>query len=589
MPVSTREESVTPLYPGNVLGVYKTPLPLYPAAYYTLSVTVEQDPLKLFPLHEMISEDGWKHLADNEGIYQGDVIPFLMQLRGVWQLKERTTSPPNSCKYQWYRGDYLQPTSANPFGMLIGNALDYWWAYRAFRPRVDIYIGQELLRSVTYDDTRLAVVNHDGFYGWPGYYWAGSAFSDFDITATPCDAVHARSEEWDSVWVSPADRSLGVQKWRGGVDDVDYSVIIDGYGRMTVTVTSKYKDIRLEVSVEQDETKLPQNWGQSLGVDTTYWFPLDGTHYEEINDCDNPVAGYIGSMSGTTGYGHMRDNGAWNCASIYARWPVFGMGIPGCHAWTGGGSASVDETGYDWDSMGYQTSAKWPEQHITGYSQAKRTYIQTAPDPTLTRYHCSIRSPLLVGADKRRWWHGDLHELDPLGYEYTSGSTYSGIPDDGTPEAFDVFAEYLGMCDSRSDFERAYMPPKIKITSTATHNYQGGMNVTKYHYCDLPYTWDALHSKTTFGQWYQDLHADADDYTHPTNGERRYVEDRKSDDRYSRGTIGSGELQFTMMLNPDGFHPPVKTGGTLGEIYEAANDYIYNVEDAPAYPGGGMP
>src|ERR1041384_6376981 len=76
------------LHPANTVYLAQTPEFLYPNDNYSLSLRIEQDPLKLFPFLDMLdTEEAVQWVKDRTGLGREQCIPFLMQMRAVWALQ----------------------------------------------------------------------------------------------------------------------------------------------------------------------------------------------------------------------------------------------------------------------------------------------------------------------------------------------------------------------------------------------------------------------------------------------------------------------------------------------------------------------
>lgn len=556
---SQRRAPTLPLIGGNVLRLYDYPLQLYPRAEFTLTVVVEQEPLKLFDTFAMTTEFQRAQLREEAGIRPESLLPYIVQMHGLFNLLDAVDDANHRYEPFYHYG---KPNNNNG-----GPSQPTWWYGRpAFRPVVTGYVsGIERFQVTVLDYPLLPVVT---FRGSP------SATSQPTWNDHPIEAVYGYSPapaEYVPVDGSgrPGQRFYvqqilpGDGTWRG-------SVTIDGHGRMTVQVTSMSRDIELRFGVTQETVQLPGHWGTNTQTIVEDWqiAPDDPGVWFRLATYKNNIA-FGGQSMGP------------DMASLYGKSleTARGLSLRQYKASTmyQGGSEAVDGNHLDWTQLGNATESA--DLHYLKYMIFERTDVGSSSE---TERFWEVSSPLLVGIDKTpqpglpgafcfgvTGQYGDIDSVPSTDPPYTNAEAKKLFSDAKARRA-------AGMLS-------VFQQPRIKITMTMEVD-EGADGViehstTGYAYFDLPFQWLGHVGQTVW----EDVVTEPDPsvFVWDDGAAVHTITERQTEDWRARGEIRGGSCHFTVLGSRDGVFiaETPQDGDTLGPLYPGPDSYLYRYDD----------
>jgi hypothetical protein len=583
------ERNVITLYKRDVVTLRPTPVHVYENTTFTLNLQIEQDPLKLFPFQEMCDENMQERLREEYNLTVDQLVPHLVQLRGVWGLLVEPTLPRNSV----YRNINPDMPASPDTPLSPGSAVDRWLALRVFRTGIRIVIGDDKwIHILTTPGNPEVLVRHSGNY------------------KCESDAPHRAGEGMfaHSVYNPQTFNDDGEQELSGSGPGYDFTVSWDGYCITNVSITSR-QPIRVGLHVEQDRVNLPGGWGVNKNSTVDYYgdiFPGGPTNIP-ICTIENTLPytmadnGRDGTASGVA-FSSQRGLGAHAAAELmywvtdgFGNYAALGLPQPRSTIWQGGPDYSVDTADYDWTSTGVTNLRHFMHTLAHGWC-AERSWDPLTPNIIEQAGKVGyVRCPGLLGTQ--------LRGLNPLNGEYVVaplnmgfGSSFGGNKPTFGGQGFQridaVTREWYAVAKNRLvEFERVVTPPRVKIT--ASWEAVGGEFAiepqTKVFYAPLPYRWETqlYYSFSDIYTWVEPLMVQRliGDYVFQVY---EYV----SDDRFSWGEIQPAVLNCELMLNKNGFDWTWRDtlegfdgASTIPQeaFTEGANSYIYDARTDQSY------
>lgn len=561
----------------NVVAVYPRPIPLEENSRFTLDLRIEQDPLKVFPFREMCVPDALVWIKDNFNLTQEQLIPFLMQMRGLWSLAVNETLPRNSVFKNANDGMPDRPDAPISFG----SVLDRWFATRAFRVHVKITIGDEAYVHVLTPGNPEVLCEHVG---------AANSTRGYKVVPGP------PGTPFESSYAKGADNDSQVSQTGGG-PNYDFTVSWDEYCIATVHIET-YQPMRVSVHVEQDEIGLPGGWGINR-AEVVDWYnanvdgvklctvenPIGYTMGDQSYDGDPNLLSNPGSFGGLGAYaaGFLMA-WTWDGASSYL---AVGLGQPRDTPWQGDTTYSVDAIDYDWPAVGEVNTNHFIHTLAYGYTEESD---HLPFDPTV--HHAGligyIRCPALCGAalqalDENNHYTG----FNPFASGFVRAAGATGGPGGAEFERIRaVLQKWYAAAKARlALYETVVEPPKVKIT--ATYSAVGAEfeipEASRYFYANLPYSYHGQNAQYSFGDIYTYVLPNL--YHQPKGAYIFDITQQESDDRFSYGTIHAAILNCDFKLDREGFEahwlPSITDfpgDSTIPEtgFYEGEDTFIYN-------------
>lgn len=552
----------------NVVALTETPIPLQENGTFTLDLRIEQDPLKVFPFQDMCVPAAVVWIKENFNLTPDQLIPFLLQLRGLWTLAIEETIPRNSVYKNANVGKPDKPGGSLSFG----NTTDRWYGTRAFRVYVRITIGDEVYVHTLQPDNPEVVCKHiGGTQSNKGYKVVPGP------PGRPFEAAYARG----GAGTFEQQQEATIEE-SGGGPNYEFSAEWDEHCICTVHVEAA-QQIRVAVHVEQDEISAPGGWGVNRGT-VVEWRDVD-VDGSLLCTIENPIGFTMGNNNGFSGstdsellaipglgaHAATRAMGwTWNGGGSIEDYDAFGLGQPRDTPWQLASTYSIDSVDYDWTETGFTNLRHYLHTLAYGYTEESAHEVF---DPTvLQRYILGyVRSPALCGAA--------LKHIDELG-EYTGINPFASgfvrfrneAPPAPSEDLMERIREATEAWYSQAKtrlalYETVVAPPKIKIT--ATYSIVGeGMEIpetTQYFYANLPHTYRAQYQQFSFEDIYTYVEPDLYDQT---KGVMEFeIPIVESDDRFSYGEIHAAVLNCEFNLDRDGF-----TAHWLGSIDDFDGD-----------------
>lgn len=538
---------ITYLYRANVQYLYPRALYLIPNRSFVLTLVVEQEPLKLFPVYEMTTESQRSWLFNEEGIQPSHVLPYIVQCRGAWLPLEMVDG--GNSKYIPYFG--LVPTPDDYGGTNVHRESYFFVARRAFTPRVDIYVSGQITHSI------LAQHALQGLLPTSPVSWRGNLSCTADLTMNnhPHESLYGFAPS-----SYPGVNSQGYLQFNGGGGGVDWVVTYDGYGRMIVTVASDHRNIELRCSCEQVPVPIPGEFGTTAPCDVTDWREFDEDGHPvapfSIATYHNPVAFHWG--------GGDPDLAAHYGVATNAANGRVTQQYKASTEYTASSSESTNNTFLDWDSIG---PASYANLHT--YRRQKYHETQTDDDGTDHGFFYNVASPLLVGVEKP-------------GGPFTLG-IYTGTADESegdTNAALIASLEAAAM--GRIEYNRPLQGPRIKITAhqiikTPDDTIQS--ESVKHFYANLPYHYTSgMMVEHSFEAFVSDLHPNQTSWSNA--GVDYEIVERDTKDGFNIGSILAGKIYFNLRADNAGFElRQIEGADSTALIYEGPDSYIYYPTD----------